>query len=174
MGLSSGEDGVYAISPRYADRLAAVNMSFGCPHVLRIGNLYHLPMCIQVGDRDTDYDRSKKAAQFDTLLNTYARTYGGGFPHETFIHINGNHNNWDDVSNTNQRVYTRDQVVNWMKNSGSAKDTTKRTGAVDWINQYTKDSLLRKIVWEPAINAELRNSQTFYWLDRDGDFPIRL
>lgn len=171
MGFSSGGDGVYAISPRYADRLAAINMSSGYPHVLRVGNLYHLPMCIQVGERDTDYDRNKKAAQFDALLNTYAKTYGGGFQHETFIHVNGNHNNWDDVFNTSQRVYTGNQVANWLKNPSSAKVTTKRTGAVDWVNQYTRDPLPKKVVWEPAINAGLRDSQAFYWLDCDGDFP---
>lgn len=169
-GFSSGGDGVYAIAPRYADRLAAVNMSAGYPHVLRVGNMYNLPICLQMGELDSAYDRNIKVAQFDALLNTYKKTYGGGYTHETFIHVNGNHNNWDDVYNTKQKVYTGSQVAKWLKDPKSATSVTKQTGAVQWMSKYTRDPLPKKVVWEPAINAALRKSQAFYWLDCDGDF----
>lgn len=171
LGFSSGGDGVYAISPRYADRFAAVNMSAGYPHVLRIGNMYNLPVCIQVGEKDSSYERNVKAAEYDELLNSCHEKYGGGYEHETFIHVNGTHNNWDDIYNTEQDVYTGEDVSRWLHTPSEAKVTIRSTGAVQWVSQYTRDPLPQKLVWEPYINAGLRRSQSFYWLDRDGDFP---
>lgn len=171
LGFSSGGDGVYCIAPSMADRFAAVNMSAGTPHIFRLGNLYHLPMCIQMGENDTAYDRNILAAQFDASLSDHARRYGGGFPHETFLHVGGDHNNWSDVLRHRQEVYTGDQVAVWADDPKKASSVRVNTSAIDWVDAYTRDPLPERLVWEPHISVGARNSQAFYWLDRDGDLP---
>ena len=171
VGFSSGGDGVYVVSPHLADRFAAVNMSAGTPSEWRIENMYNLPICIQVGENDTAYDRNKEAARFDDLLNEANEKYGGGFPHQTFIHVNGTHNeNWDDYDSVPQKVYTDSQVSTWLNKGRSyAAITEANTSATDWMKRYERDPLPQKIVWKTDVGASLRKSQAFYWLDRDGD-----
>lgn len=167
-GFSSGGDGVYSIAPRISERFAAVNMSAGYPHMLLLDNLYNLPMCIQMGEYDTAYDRHLIAAKYDGWLDEYAQKYGGGFTHETFIHKNGDHNNWSDCDDRKQLVYTGDEVAKWLNDPGSAQATVAQTSAIRWFNQYTRNPLPERIVWNTAGYASLRDSHMFYWLDRDG------
>ena len=171
VGFSSGGDGVYVAAPHLADRFAAANMSAGYPHEHRIGNMYNLPICLQVGENDTAYDRNTEAAKFDDALNTAAQKYGGGFPHQTFIHVDGTHNeNWDDYRSDPQKVYTGDQVSVWLKKGRSAADITEiNTSAIDWMSKYERDPLPSKVVWQTDVGASLRKTQAFYWFDRNGD-----
>lgn len=167
-GFSSGGDGVYAVSPRMADRFAAVNMSAGYPHTMRLGNLYALPMCIQMGEVDFAWDRNVMAAAYDIKLNKLAEQYGG-FVHDTFIHLGGTHNKyWSDLGDEMQLVFTGDEVQKWLEYPETATAVYCKTGAVDWMNQYTRDPLPQRIVWETAVYAGLLPSYSFYWLDRDG------
>lgn len=52
LGFSAGGDGVYAITPRMADRFAAVNMSSGHPNGVCLINAANVPFEIQAGVRD--------------------------------------------------------------------------------------------------------------------------
>lgn len=168
LGFSSGGDGVYQVAPHMADRFAGANMSAGYPHERRVGNLYNLPFCIQMGELDSAYDRNILAAEYDGLLNEAAERYGGGFYHTTYIHVNGSHNNWYDNSTVKQAVYTGDDVAKWLKNPSQAKISRIGTDSVLWLNQFTRDPYPQKVVWDTDVSASLRRSQAFYWLDRDG------
>lgn len=95
LGFSAGGDGVYQISPRLADRFAAVNMSSGHPNGVSLLNLANCPICLQVGVRDFYSDtamRSVRAAEFDKTLSDYHEKYGFGYLHRVFIHVPAGHN----------------------------------------------------------------------------------
>ncbi len=167
MGFSSGGDGVFGIAPIIADRLAAVNSSAGCPHVYNLGSMYRLPICLQVGENDSAHDRNTLVPEYGELLDKYAKQYGGGYIHEVFIHKGGNHNNWDDIYDKPQPVYTGDQAAVWLKDRSSAKAVERNTSAPEWVSRYTRDPLPEKLVWEQKERAYLRKTQAFYWLDCD-------
>ena len=169
LGFSSGGHGVYAIAPRMADRFAAADASAGYPWDMRVCNLYNLPICVQMGELDTDFDRASSAAWFDGYLEDAQKEYGGGFVHETFIHRGGTHNKeWNDIFNDPQDVYTGTQVKEWLNDPSKAVSIKHKTGTVYWLKQYTRNPYPEKVVWNTDVSARLRESQAFYWLDRDG------
>ena len=105
LGFSAGGDGVYQISPRLADRLAAVNMSSGHPNGVSLLNLANCPICLQAGVRDFYSDtamRSVRAAEFDKILSGYHEKYGFGYQHRVFIHVPAGHNyvDYEDCEST--------------------------------------------------------------------------
>lgn len=168
-GFSSGGDGVYSIAPMYADRLAAVNMSAGCPHIMRVENLYNLPICLQMGENDSPYNRNILVAEFDGQLNYLNQRYGGGYIHDTYIHVGGTHNqNWSDISTTAQKVVTADSIYAWKKDPSLASYTYKNTSTYEWLKKYTRNPIPQRVVWSTNEYAGLRRSKAFYWLDRDG------
>ncbi|MDO4961587.1 MAG: hypothetical protein Q4E57_07020 [Eubacteriales bacterium] len=98
LGFSAGGDGVYAITPRMADRFAAVNMSSGHPNGVSLLNAANLAFEIQAGIRDyysADAKRSIRAAEFEKTLTDFNRKYGFGFEHRVLIHVPEGHN-YDD------------------------------------------------------------------------------
>ena len=105
LGFSAGGDGVYQLSPRLADRFAAVNMSSGHPNGVSLLNLANCPICLQAGVRDFYSDtalRSVRAAEFDKILSDYHEQYGFGYRHRVFIHVPAGHNyvdyrDWESV-----------------------------------------------------------------------------
>ncbi len=95
LGFSAGGDGVYQLSPRLADRFAAVNMSSGHPNGVSLLNLANCPICLQAGVRDFYSDtalRSVRAAEFDRALSDWHEKYGFGYRHRVFIHVPAGHN----------------------------------------------------------------------------------
>ena len=99
LGFSAGGDGVYQVSPRLADRFAAVNMSSGHPNNVSLLNLAHCPICLQAGIRDwydEDAMRSVRAAEFDETLSGFREKYGFGYEHRVFIHVPAGHNYSDN------------------------------------------------------------------------------
>lgn len=169
VGFSSGGDGVYAVAPRIADRLAAANMSAGYPHVHILENLYNLPFYIQVGENDTAYSRNVLAAEFDGLLDALNEKYCGGFPHETYIHKDGTHNSqWSDNVIQPQPVVDDNYIQQWLKNPFWARYVEKSTSAISLLNSNERNALPERVVWNTGEYAGLRKSQMFYWLDRDG------
>ena len=95
LGFSAGGDGVYQLSPRLADRFAAVNMSSGHPNGVSLLNLANCPICLQAGVRDFYSDtalRSVRAAEFDRTLSDFHEKYGFGYVHRVFIHVPAGHN----------------------------------------------------------------------------------
>ena len=114
LGFSAGGDGVYAVSPRMADRFAAVDESSGHPNGVSLLNNANLPTCIQAGIRDTMFtpQRSVLAAGFDRILTGYAEAYGFGYTHTVYIHVPEGHNYADNDpdANTTQLVLTDPQA----------------------------------------------------------------
>lgn len=167
MGFSSGGDGTYANAPKISDRLAAANMSAGFPNTHKLENLYNLPFCVQVGENDAAFDRNIHAMEYDGWLDECNEMYGGGFVHDTFIHVGGTHNEfWTDVFNDEQEII---KPKAFGKTSYKTSDyTTARTGAVQWMNQYTRNPVPERIVWATSEHAGNRDSYALYWLDRDG------
>ncbi len=95
LGFSAGGDGVYQVSPRLADRFAAVNMSSGHPNGVSLLNLANCPICLQAGVRDwydEDAMRSIRAAEVDETLSGHREKYGFGYEHRVFIHVPAGHN----------------------------------------------------------------------------------
>lgn len=168
-GFSSGGDGVYAISTQYADRLAAANMSAGTPGILRVENLYNLPICLQMGEDDNAYNRNILAADYDGLLDFLNQRYGGGYIHDTYIHAGGTHNeNWSDISTTSQKVVAPDSIYAWKKDRSLASYTYRNTSTYQWLKKYKRNPIPQRVVWSTNEYAGLRRSKAFYWLDRDG------
>ena len=114
LGFSAGGDGVYAVSPRMADRFAAVDESSGHPNSVSLVNVANLPMCIQAGIRDTMFEpkRSVAAAAFDEILSGYAQTYGFGYEHQVYIHVPEGHNYRDNEAEagSTQKVLAEPQT----------------------------------------------------------------
>ncbi|MBR0513080.1 MAG: hypothetical protein IJK06_02375 [Clostridia bacterium] len=98
LGFSAGGDGVYQLSPRLADRFAAVNMSSGHPNGVSLLNLANCPICLQAGIRDyysEDGKRSVRCAEFEKTLNEYRNRYGFGYEHQVWIHVPEGHQIYD-------------------------------------------------------------------------------
>ena len=112
LGFSAGGDGVYQLSPRLADRFAAVNMSSGHPNSVSLLNLANCPICLQVGVRDFYTDtamRSVRAAEFEKTLTEYHDKYGFGYTHKVFVHVPAGHN-FNDYQ-TNQSTVLKDPAA---------------------------------------------------------------
>lgn len=94
LGFSAGGDGVYEITPRLADRLAAVNMSSGHPNSVSLLNVANVPFQIQVGIRDFYSEtalRCIRGAEFKKILGDYHDTYGFGYEHRVLVHVPEGH-----------------------------------------------------------------------------------
>ena len=94
LGFSAGGDGVYQITPRLADRLAAANMSSGHPNSVSLLNVANVPFQIQVGVTDyynTEAKRCVRGAEFQDILNGYHDTYGFGYEHRVLVHVPDGH-----------------------------------------------------------------------------------
>lgn len=161
MGFSAGGDGVYAIAPRMTDRFAAANMSAGHPNGVSMKNLRNLPFAIQVGEKDTAYDRHIQAAIYDGKLAELEKDEGG-YVHETFIHFDKPHNFYDNhPGRAEQKVIAN--VKAWLSD-GDRSTVDKNTNAVDWVSRFERNLYPEKIVWDLSTRAWLREVRSFYWL----------
>lgn len=165
LGYSAGGDGVYMIAPRMADRFAAANMSAGHPNGTSVVNLYNTPIQLQVGLKDTSYNRYLVTAEYDGVLSALNIQYGGGYIHNTFIHAKYAHNFYDNTTGDQEVIA---DATAWFKN----QDTTTvmaDTNAIRFLNQYTRDSLPETVVWDLGNRASERETESFYWLKASYD-----
>ncbi|MGN0298412.1 MAG: hypothetical protein ACI4C1_04385 [Lachnospiraceae bacterium] len=165
LGFSAGGDGVYGITPCMADRFAAANMSAGHPNSVDLTNLYHLPLSLQVGEKDGAYERNHITARYGLYLNRLALRYGDGYIHRVLIHSQKPHNFRDNEPNRIPQTVIADYKA-WIL---QGNDTTAElnTNAIDFVNQFTRDPLPRRIVWNLATRAPLRKVNSHYWLWAD-------
>ncbi|GHT97617.1 hypothetical protein FACS1894142_2530 [Spirochaetia bacterium] len=167
-GFSAGGDGVYAITPRMADRFAAANMSAGHPNGVDMRNLYNMPIALQCGQNDTAYSRNTVTAQYGIRLQELARQYPGHFVSTTWIHVNGTHNSWQDHdSNRGLKPVIADFTA-WL-NGESAQSLPVNTNAIDFVNRYTRNPLPSSVLWDVSARDgsqgdNLRTVPSFYWL----------
>lgn len=183
LGFSAGGDGVYQVVPRMADRFAAANMSAGHHNWISFDNLYNTPFVIQVGELDALYSRNTVAAENYLTLKKLNEKYHGGYTTDVFIHAGYSHNGWPD--NSAKRVLGRviDDPAKWLKKEPT-NTAQVNTNAIDWVDQFTRNPLPTKIVWDLSTRAKrvasagqtLLNAQAdptklaapqdlFYWLD---------
>lgn len=184
MGFSAGGDGVYQVVPRMPERFAAGNMSAGHNNGIHFDNLYNTPFLLQVGERDSAYDRNHVAAENNITMDNLHLKYNGGFIHDVFIHYNGSHNSWYDNDNFRKPQPVIAFPTDWLKN-GNREKKSVNTNAIDWLNNYTRNPAPEKLVWDLSVGANSRVYQTgaampgsdpgkrtlaqpntlFYWLD---------
>ncbi len=160
LGFSAGGDGVYQITPRMTDRFAAANMSAGHPNGVKLENLYDMPLQLQVGIEDAAYNRNKVTAEYDLLLGKLHNKYGGGYEHRTNIHT-GHAHNFADYDDKEHEVV---EDPNTFFKRGEYTTVKRVTSALRFLDQYTREPLPEKIVWNLAVRADKRETESFYWL----------
>lgn len=168
VGYSAGGDGVYQISPRLADRFAAVNMSAGHPNGISLASLYNLPIYLQVGELDKAYNRHVVTAEYGNKLEELKKTYKGGYTYDVFVHSNKEHGVVGDNARNPQTVV--DNLAAWLASGGQAGvggTKSAATHAAGLMSQHTREPLPKKVVWDLSTRAEIRNTTAFYWLDVD-------
>ncbi len=163
LGYSAGGDGVYMITPKMADRFAAANMSAGHPNGINLANLCNMPIQLQAGIKDSAYDRNKVTAEYDAVLTELAETYGGGYIHNTFIHTKFGHNFYD---NSSSEQYVLTDPAAWLE-SGSTEAEKADTNAIHFLSEHTRTALPERVIWEFTNRANMRETESFYWLNAD-------
>ena len=164
-GFSAGGDGAYAIGARMSDRFAAVNMSSGHPNGISMINYYNLPIDLQAGEYDTDFDRHIVTAQYGQLLDELQSEYPDGYEHRTLIHVDRGHN-YEDYSNEEVEVYAN--VDGYL--SGEDRSTEwVNSYAPDWLDDHVRNPLPESIRWDLSTRAEMRETDAFYYLSADKD-----
>lgn len=158
LGFSAGGDGVYSVTPRMPGRFAAANMSAGHHNWVTFDNLHNTPFLLQVGERDSAYNRNRVAAENHVALNKLQQKYGSGFLHETFIHTNGSHNSWRDNDASRKPQSIMANPVAWL--DGDRSLTSANTNAIDWLNKHKRALAPQKIVWDLSVGATSRTYQS--------------
>ena len=168
LGFSAGGDGVYQIAPRMADRLAGANMSAGHPNGTSSVNLYTVPFVIQMGERDSAYNRNKVAAQYAVQLQNQNEQYPHGYIHELFLHKNGSHNSWRDNDPRKQLYPVLSDPEQWLQGT-SSETVQKDSNAIRWLKQYQRTPYPKHLVWDTKTRAGSRGERanSHYWLQQD-------
>lgn len=96
VGYSAGGDGVYRIVHVMPDRFAAANMCAGHPNGVSVVNMMHVPMLLQVGECDTDFNRDKVTAEYGQKLAVMNCSYPDFYRNEVRIHGRAQHSNIKD------------------------------------------------------------------------------
>ncbi len=167
MGYSAGGDGVYQIAPRLADRFAAVNMSAGHPNGINLTNLYNTPISLQCGENDTSFDRHKETARSANRLEELSEKYRTedaeeGYIHTVFLHVGRGHGVRDnDPARSRQSVISNPDE--WLQGEAPISEQVN-TNAVDFLNQYIRNPLPGRIVWDLSVRSPETGTETFYWL----------
>ena len=164
-GFSAGGDGAYAIGARMSDRFAAVNMSSGHPNGISMENYYNLPIELQAGEYDTDFDRNIITAQYGQLLDQLQSEYPDGYEHRTLIHKDRGHN-FEDYSREEVEVYAD---IDGYLSGGNFRTEWVNSYAPDWLDDHVRNPLPDTIRWDLSTRAELRETDAFYYLSADKD-----
>ncbi len=126
MGYSAGGDGVYQLAPRMADSFAAAAMMAGHPNDASPLGLRNLPFALQVGGKDTPYNRNKIAAEWGKKLDDLKKADPDGYEHFVKIHEDKGHwmNLEDKVALPWMAKFTRNPVPNHVvwKQAGTTHD----------------------------------------------------
>lgn len=172
LGFSAGGDGVYQVTPRLADRLAAANMSAGHPNGVSLKNLASVPFLLQVGELDGAYNRNRVTAEYGDKLAALAAAAPGAYVHEVNVHAGRPHNFYDNDPSERPQSVLEDPHA-WL--TDGAHETVKRnTNAVRWLSQYTRNPLPERVVWDLTTRAEREaqslwqrpgHGEQMYWLD---------
>ena len=158
-GFSAGGDGVYAIANRMTDRFAAANMSSGHPNGISMVNLYNMPIQLQAGEYDDEYDRNRVTAEYGLKLDALQAEYGG-YEHRTLIHYDCGHN-YEDYEPTHIPVMA--DVAAWL-NNGDRTTVDVDSFPPDYMDDFIRDPYPTSIIWDLSTRADTRETETFYYL----------
>jgi dienelactone hydrolase len=170
MGYSAGGDGVYQISPRLADRFAAVNMSAGHPNGVNLTNLYNTPISLQCGENDISFSRHQETARSANRLAELAEKYKSadapeGYIHTVFLHVGKGHGVRDNQAQRVPQAIIRN-LDEWLQGAEPVAEETN-TNAVDFVNRFTRNPLPERVIWDLSVRSPESASETFYWLRAD-------
>ena len=169
-GFSAGGDGVYAIGARMADRFAAANMSSGHPNDISMYNFCNLPIQLQAGEYDTDFDRNTVTAAYGLLLDQLETENPDGFVHRTLIHADRGHN-YEDYNR--EPVEVMADVRSWLED-GNRETILVDSYPHDWMDQFVRNPIPDTLYWDLETRAELRDTDSFYYLSADRDASGKL
>ena len=158
-GFSAGGDGVYAIANRMTDRFAAANMSSGHPNGISMVNLYNMPIQLQAGEYDDEYDRNRVTAEYGLKLDALQAEYGG-YEHRTLIHYDCGHN-YEDYEPTHIPVMA--DVAAWL-NDGDRTTVDVDSFPPDYMDDFIRDPYPTSIIWDLFTRADTRETETFYYM----------
>ena len=158
-GFSAGGDGVYAIANRMTDRFAAANMSSGHPNGISMVNLYNMPIQLQAGEYDDEYDRNRVTAEYGLKLDALQAEYGG-YEHRTLIHYDCGHN-YEDYEPTHIPVMA--DVAAWL-NDGDRTTVDVDSFPPDYMDDFIRDPYPTTIIWDLFTRADTRETETFYYM----------
>ncbi|HEX4588903.1 MAG TPA: hypothetical protein VH120_03180 [Gemmataceae bacterium] len=119
LGYSAGGDGVYALAPRMADRLAAAAMMAGHPNGVSLLSLRNLPIALQCGGNDAAYDRNKITREYGEKLDQLRMGDPQGYEHFVKIHEGKPH---------------------WMNREDAV--------ALPWMAKFTRNPIPERVVWK--------------------------
>ncbi len=183
LGYSAGGDAAYQIPARMPDRWAAAAMSAGHPNNVRPDNYAALAFLIQVGERDTPFNRSRVAAEYGVKLARLRDEHPGLYTHATFIHAGRGHGILDrGPPGSTQRVFT--DPAAWLRQGSEAPTEEIDAHSIRWLDAHVRNPLPRTIIWDRGTTAHrsgdrqpgfwptAQKSHLHYWIgvDRhDGD-----
>lgn len=201
MGFSAGGDGVYRLATMMADRFAGVNMGGGHPgdiskedghNRVYFENLANLPICLQVGKDDNDYDLHRNDLTADAgsqIKDLGNNSPSNNYRYACFIHTgNGHrllsgHSGWEEwqLANWQNQGWGYERTVisdidSWRKDHSKDADVRKDTSTVHWFrdNAAVRNPCPEYVVWRlqsrppaptPADPRLIWKPQSFsYWL----------
>jgi predicted esterase len=85
IGYSAGGDGVYALSPRIADRFAAAGMCAGHPNDTTPDGLRDLPFFLYMGGADAAYNRNTVVREFSAKMDALQTADPAGYFHRLTV-----------------------------------------------------------------------------------------
>ncbi|KAG9606257.1 hypothetical protein KCU77_g218, partial [Aureobasidium melanogenum] len=168
LGYSAGGDGVYQLTPRLAQRSAAVNMSAGHSNEVDLTNNMHVPFCIQMGEHDTAYGRHEDAVVSGQRVATLAAVSAQNtYVHEVLLHVGRGHDFYDeDDSRQPQTVVESPEAWYESDDRLNCTKTQVNTSAVDRVSRYAREPFPRHLVWAlETQHSGLFSPGTWYWLD---------
>ena len=180
VGFSAGGDGVYQIVPRMADRWAAAAMSAGHHNNVDPTNLRHVPFLLQVGARDTAYNRHRETVVFAQKLAALGSAHPGAYAHELFVHADKPHNFLDNHPSRAPQPVLADPFA-WLEGKDD-RAVPRDTNAIAWLARRRRTPLPLHVVWDLKTRADLRGKTADgvelwpgvvrgagrYWLDLAG------
>lgn len=173
LGFSAGGDGVYQLAVRLSDRLAAASMSAGHPNGVSLVNLHGVPFLVQMGERDTAYQRHRSAAETGVTLGALHAADPDGYTHTVWIHEDGAHNRpWSDHDPSGRLQPVLADPAAWLADPRVRQTVEVDANAVHWLAPHRRRPWPRHVVWEPGV-AAARDGREWrsHWLRLD---PARM
>jgi predicted esterase len=160
LGFSAGGDGVYGITTRMTDRFAAANMSAGHHNNVSLLNLFNMPIFLQVGENDVNFNRNKETAKYGKLLENHKIEYNGGYVNKVYIHKDKGHN-FGDNTFLPQNIIS--DYIKWL-DANDSSTIQDNTNAITAVSSFYRVAYPQKVVWDLSTRASLRSIDANYWL----------